>query len=124
MRSYFTKVGLSIVLALLFNSFSIADMISTEEIISPELNAKNKESVVAALQREEVKKLLLEHGADPALIEQRLDQLTDQELQTLANQFEQLPAAGTSNLDIILIGSGVVVLILELTGVIDLTTAF
>ena len=99
-------------------------MIPTEDIISPAQQGNNKQIIQSSLQREEVKDLLLEHGADPWQIEQRLDQLTDEELDTLARQFEQLPAAGASNLDIILIASGVVILLLEITGVIDLTTAF
>ena len=99
-------------------------MIPTEDIVSPGQAGNNKQIILSSLQREEVKAVLLEHGADPSQIEQRLDQLTEEELDTLARQFEQLPAAGTANLDVILIGSGVIVLLLEITGVIDLTTAF
>ncbi|MEM8844331.1 MAG: PA2779 family protein [Pseudomonadota bacterium] len=124
MRFHFTHAALGAIVALFLASTAASDMIPTEQIISPEQNIKYKQVVTTALQREEVKKLLLENGADPKLIEQRLDQLTDHELQLLANQFEQLPAAGGGDLSLILIGSGVVILILELTGVIDMTTAF
>lgn len=110
--------------ALLTGSQAFSDMIPTEEIISPTQHSSSKQAILVSLQRQDVKNLLLEHGADPALIEQRLNQLTDDELNTLAMQFEQLPAAGASNLDVILLGSGLVVLLLELTGVTDLTTAF
>ena len=117
-------LGMPVFLMLLLTTEAAGDMIPTDEIISPAKNIDNKQIILTSIQREEVSALLLEHGADPALIEQRLNQLTDEELNLLASQFEQLPAAGASNLDIILIGSGLIVLLLEITGVIDLTTAF
>ena len=124
MKPYLALLGTVFFLFLILGSEAAGEMIPTEDIISPAQPGNNKQISQSSLQREEVKDLLLEHGADPWLIEQRLDQLTDEELDTLARQFEQLPAAGASNLDIILIASGVVILLLEITGVIDLTTAF
>jgi hypothetical protein len=124
MKPYFALPGSVVFLILMLGSEVTGDMIPTEDIISPGQAGNNKQIILSSLQREEVKAVLLEHGADPSQIEQRLDQLTEEELDTLARQFEQLPAAGTANLDVILIGSGVIVLLLEITGVIDLTTAF
>jgi hypothetical protein len=124
MKPYFALAGSVVFLILMLGSEATGDMIPTEDIISPGQAGNNKQIILSSLQREEVKAVLLGHGADPSQIEQRLDQLTEEELDTLARQFEQLPAAGTANLDVILIGSGVIVLLLEITGVIDLTTAF
>jgi hypothetical protein len=124
MKPYFALAGSVVFLILMLGSEATGDMIPTEDIISTGQSGNNKQIILSSLQREEVKTVLLEHGADPSQIEQRLDQLTEEELDTLARQFEQLPAAGTANLDVILIGSGVIVLLLEITGVIDLTTAF
>ena len=124
MKPNFALLGIPVFLVLLLASEALGDMIDTDEIITPAKHGDKKQFILTSIQRKEVRDLLLEHGADPNLIEQRLNQLTDEELELLARQFEQLPAAGASNLDVILIGSGVVVLLLELTGVIDLTTAF
>ena len=124
MKPNFAILGIPVFLVLLLASESLGDMIPTDEIITPAKHSDKKQIILTSIQREEVRDMLLEHGADPELIEKRLNQLTDEELDLLARQFEQLPAAGASNLDVILIGSGVVVLLLELTGVIDLTTAF
>ena len=124
MNTYFAILGMPVFLALLHASEAVGDMIPTEEIISPAKHSESKQIILTSIQREEVRALLLEYGADPDIVEQRLNQLTDDELYQLASQFEQLPAAGASNLDVILIGSGLVVLLLEITGVIDLTTAF
>jgi hypothetical protein len=124
MKPYFALAGSVVFLILMLGSEATGDMIPTDDIVSPGQDGNNKQIILSSLQREEVKAVLLEHGADPSQIEQRLDQLTEEELDTLARQFEQLPAAGSANLDVILIGSGVIVLLLEITGVIDLTTAF
>ena len=124
MKSYFASLVTAVYLILMPGSEALGDMIPTDEMIASPPPVQDREIVLSALQREEVKRLLLEHGADPSQIEQRLDQLTDEEMEILARQFEQLPAAGASNLDVILIGSGVVILLLEVTGVTDLTTAF
>ena len=124
MKPNFAILGIPVFLVLLLASEALGDMIPTDEIITPAKHSDKKQIILTSIQREEVRDMLLEHGADPELIEKRLNQLTDEELDLLARQFEQLPAAGASNLDVILIGSGVVVLLLELTGVIDLTTAF
>lgn len=124
MKPYFALPGSVVFLILMLGSEATGDMILTEDIISPGQTGNNKQIILSSFQREEVKAVLLEHGADPSQIEQRLDQLTEEELDALARQFEQLPAAGTANLDVILIGSGVIVLLLEITGVTDLTTAF
>ena len=124
MKPNFAILGIPVFLVLLLASEALGDMIPTDEIITPAKHSDKKQIILTSIQREEVRDMLLEHGADPELIKQRINQLTDEELDLLARQFEQLPAAGASNLDVILIGSGVVVLLLELTGVIDLTTAF
>jgi hypothetical protein len=58
-------------------------------------------------------------GVDPAEIEGRLAALTDAELATLADTIGQAPAGGDSALAIIGIVF-VVLLILELTGTIDI----
>jgi hypothetical protein len=124
MKPNFAILVIPVFLVLLLASEAFGDMIPTDEIITSAKHSDKKQIVLTSIQRAEVRDLLLEHGADPDLVEQRLNQLTDEELDLLARQFEQLPAAGASNLDVILIGSGIIVLLLELTGVIDLTTAF
>ena len=74
------------------------------------------------LQRDDVRQALLAHGVAPKNVEQRIDQLTDDEIQQLAQQFDQLPAA--SGVGLVLFASGPIVLMLELLGYTDLTTTF
>jgi hypothetical protein len=86
------------------------------------LSAVDRESAIArvdaVLAREEVRSRLEHYGVDPAAAQERVAALTDQELQTLANDLENLPAGG----DLLGVVGIVflVLLILELVGVIDI----
>ena len=71
----------------------------------------------STLQRDDVQKNLVASGVDPAQAMARVHALNDQELQQMTNQFDEMPAGGILGL----IGAVfVVLLILELTGVIDI----
>jgi hypothetical protein len=86
------------------------------------LSAVDRESALArvdaVLAREEVRSRLEHYGVDPAAAQERVAALTDQELQALANDLENLPAGG----DLLGVVGIVflVLLILELVGVIDI----
>lgn len=75
-------------------------------------------SVRAGLARAEVRERLVTLGVEPAQVEGRLAALTDAELDTLAQRFDQAPAGG----DVLaLIGIiFLVLLLLEYTGTIDI----
>jgi hypothetical protein len=98
-----------------------AGMFETEAI-SKQHTESNKQSVNDALLRDDVKQALLAHGVNPQYAQLRIDQLTDQEIQQLANQFDQLPAA--SGVGLVLFATGPIVFMLELMGFTDLTTTF
>lgn len=72
-----------------------------------------------ALARADVREQMIGLGVDPAEVEGRLGALTAAELATLADSIEQAPAGGDGALAVIGIVF-VVLLILELTGVIDI----
>ena len=86
------------------------------------LSAVDREAAIAridaVLAREEVRGQLEHYGVDPAAAQERVAALTDEELQSLANDLDNLPAGGS-----LLAVVGVVflvLLILELVGVIDI----
>lgn len=94
-------------------------MVATQDY----LNASQRESSLAiidtTLMRADVQKQLTAMGVDPADAMRRIANLPDQDVAALAEQFESMPAGGDSFLAVI----GVVFLvlmILELTGVIDI----
>jgi len=86
------------------------------------LQAGNRQASLAAidttLMRADVQQQLTAMGVDPADAMQRIASLPDQDLARLAEQFESMPAGGDL-LGVIGIVF-VVLLILELTGVIDI----
>ena len=118
-RLIIARIIISGLLYQLIGSFAYAEMLGTDRIIQP---SSNKQSINAVLLREDVKAVLLEHGVQAADVKHRLDQLTDSELQTLADEFKNLPAAGNPTLLLFL--PGPIMLMLEMTGTTDMSTTF
>jgi Skp family chaperone for outer membrane proteins len=120
-----TRITCSIVLVLCvaISSASIqtaahGGVIGTQQYLS----AVDREAAIAridaVLAREEVRNRLEHYGVDPADAQARVAALTDEELETLANDLDNLPAGG----DLLAVVGIVflVLLILELVGVIDI----
>ena len=95
-----------------------AGVISTQQYLAAIDRESARARIDAVLAREEVRSKLEQYGVDPAETDARLAALTDQELDQLATDLENMPAGGS-----VLAVVGVVfivLLILELTGVIDI----
>jgi hypothetical protein len=74
--------------------------------------------VNATLEREQVRDQMVALGVDPAVVDARVERLTDSELRSLAERMDQMPAGGDA---LAIIGIVFLVLIiLELVGVIDI----
>ena len=99
-----------------------AGMFSTQQVDAITSVESERQHVHAVLLRDDVKQALLAHGVDPVHAQQRVDQLTDQEIQQLARHFDELPAA--SGVGLVLFATGPIVFMLELMGYTDLTTTF
>ncbi len=99
-----------------------AGMFGTEQVITPHGTDPYKQTIINALARDDVKQALIAHGVDPLHAQQRVDQLTHQEIHTLATKLDDLPAA--SGVGLILFATGPIILMLELMGYTDLTTTF
>jgi len=95
-----------------------AAVVGTAEAIAAGRNDGARAVVDATLARADVREKLAELGVDAAAIEGRIGALSEQELATLAGQIEEAPAGG----DVLAVIGVVfvVLLILELTGVIDI----
>ncbi|HEX7236689.1 MAG TPA: PA2779 family protein [Gammaproteobacteria bacterium] len=95
-----------------------AGVISTQQYLTSIDREATRARIDAVLAREEVRSKLEQYGVDPAVTDARLAALTDQELEQLATDLENVPAGGS-----VLAVVGVVflvLLILELVGVIDI----
>jgi len=116
------RLATFLVFASMTFSYAHAGMIATGSVNVKYQAEANKQLIRSALLRDDVKQVLLNHGVDPKHIQQRINQLTDQEIQQLATQFDQLPAA--SGVGLVLFATGPIVFMLELMGFTDLTTTF
>jgi hypothetical protein len=92
-------------------------VIGTQEYLTAIDREAAIERIDAVLARDEVRSALEHYGVDPADADERVAALTDQELQTLADDLENVPAGGEL---LAVVGIAfIVILILELVGVID-----
>lgn len=121
----FTKpVSHLVVLGLLAMSLYLptahAGMIGTEAVINAAQTQQYRERLHNALNRDDVKVQLLARGVDPAQVQARVDSLTDEEMQTLATNMDQLPAGGNG-----IVGALVLIfIILLITDLMGLTNIF
>lgn len=100
-------------------SISYGSMIGTQTLIEAEQSrdAMARDRVENFIARDDVREQMVALGADPGEVRERLAALTDEELRLLDKNIETLPAGGI----LVVIGViFVVLIILELTGVIDI----
>lgn len=98
-------------------SIANATLISTQQAVAVDARAQQEAQVREALAREDVSRMMVEMGVDPADVDSRVASLSDAELAELHGQVEQLPAGGVlAVLGLVL----VVLIVLELTGAIDI----
>ena len=71
-----------------------AALVGTEAVVSAAQAQQDRERVLNTLNRDDVKSQLVARGVDPAQVQARLESLTDEEVQTLAANMDQLPAGG------------------------------
>lgn len=117
-RNSLVAVLAATLLAASLQSAAYAGVISTQQYLTAVDREATLARIDAVLAREEVRSRLEQHGVDPVAAEERIAALTDQELQLLATELENLPAGGDL---LAVIGiTFIVLLILELTGVIDI----
>lgn len=95
-----------------------AAMIGTLQAVESSTRAQDLATVNAALAQDQVRQQFAALGVDPAQIDSRVAALTDSELRSLAGQMSGMPAGGDALAVIGIVF--IVLLILELTGVIDI----
>ncbi|WP_374473604.1 PA2779 family protein [Arenimonas sp.] len=98
-------------------SIANATLITTQQAVAVDARAQQEAQVREALAREDVSRMMVEMGVDPADVDSRIASLSDAELAELHGQVEQLPAGGVlAVLGVVLI----VLIVLEVTGAIDI----
>ena len=98
---------------------AVAGIVGTADAIASVQQQDDLAAVRTVLARDDVRGRMLELGVDPAQVDGRLAALTPAELSKLAGDIQQAPAGGDSALAILGIVF-LVLLVLELTGTIDI----
>lgn len=71
-----------------------AALVGTDQIAAAGELSHNRDRVRGFLQRDDVRNMLKQQGVDADVALTRVDAMTDTEVQTVANQLDQLPAGG------------------------------
>lgn len=115
-RSFIT--GMLATCLVIATSPARAEMIGTPQLLAPAAQAAQRERVSTFLARADVQQQLVAMGVDPTAAASRVAGMTDQELQSINDKIDSLPAgAGAVELLLIII---LILIILELAGVIDI----
>ncbi|MGD8483519.1 MAG: PA2779 family protein [Thioalkalispiraceae bacterium] len=96
-----------------------ASIIGTDDLVAEQQSVIERDTLLSALERDDVKQMLVQKGVDPENAKQRVASLTDEEVIALNEQLDDLPA-----------GSGVVgavvfvFLVLLVTDILGYTDVF
>lgn len=116
-----TTVSLLLSVALVFGGMvapASAAVIGTQEALSPDARQAQIADIQRDLSRGDVQQAMIAMGVDPQQAQLRVASLNDSELARLQSQLDSLPAGGGF---LALVGAVfVVLLILELTGIINI----
>jgi len=113
-------VVLSLLALNLYLPAAHAGMVGTEAVVNAAQTQQNRERLHNALNRDDVRAQLLARGVEPAQVQARIDSLTDEEMQTLVTNMDQLPAGGDG-----LVGALVFIfIVLLITDLLGLTNIF
>lgn len=96
LKNVLKPVSLFLVFSFLLLDLSVqtanAKMVDTNAVIAVQQETVNRERVAAFLGREDVQKVMIQQGVDPAEAQQRVASLSPSELTKMANSMDQLPA--------------------------------
>ena len=105
------------------NQTALAKIISTETVIDAGRAHEARMYVNSVLAREDVMASLISQGIDMTEAKARLDNLTDSEIVSLADQIEKAPAGGGA-IGIIVGAAVVIVIVLVITDILGFTDVF
>ena len=103
---------------------AMAAMVGTEAAIDIKRAQDARNYLQSLLTREDVRSMLIKQGIDPQEAKDRIDSLSDKEANRVAEQLQDLPAAGDGFFTTLLIVLFVVFLILLITDIAGYTDIF
>lgn len=127
-RCWFRTIAFTLAAALFITSLPLgaarAGLVPTEQLVEAKSAASDRERLAAILMRDDVRAQMEALGVDRDEAMARLASLSDQEVQQIAGQVDELPA-GQNFLVGVLIVAGIVLVglvVLDLLGVTDVFT--
>jgi hypothetical protein len=124
-RCWFRTIAFTLATALFFTSLPLgaarAGLVPTEQLVEAKSAASDRERLAAILMRDDVRAQMEALGVDRDEALARLASLSDQEVQQIAGQVDELPA-GQNFLVGVLVVAGLVLVglvVLDLLGVTD-----
>lgn len=100
-----------------------AALVTTAQAVQSTENEQTRERLHALLDRSDVRAQLESWGVDPAEAQARVDTLTAEELEQLANRMDQLPAGG-GGLAVVAVVLLIAFLVILLTDIMGYTNIF
>lgn len=113
---------LLIITMLYFFAWSSANaaIVTSAQLVTQQQDQLARDRLVQLLDRQEVKSALIERGVDPAMAVARVASMTPEEVRSMNQQIDELPAGGSS-----LLGAAVLVfLVLLFTDIMGFTDVF
>ena len=101
-----------------FSTYSLpawSGIVTTDQLLQQQLEVLNKSSLVAMLDRDDVRQQLVERGVDPEYARARIAALSDAQIEELRDSIDTLPAG--SGVVGILVAVLLVLIILDIVGV-------
>jgi hypothetical protein len=121
------RKSIAILVIVALSTFSItapahAAMVNTAEILKQNQHNLACERINMFLDRSEVQKHLVAWGVNPEEAKARVDSLTDQEIEKIADRIDQLPAGGVLGA---IVGAALIIfIVLLLTDILGFTDVF
>ena len=120
-------VSIFLVLALCLLNFNVprvqAQMVGTDAVIAGQQAANQRAQVADFLAREDVTRIMTQYGVDPTEAQQRVASLSEEELSSIANSIDQLPAGGSA-VGAIVGAALIIFLVLLITDIVGLTHVY
>ena len=101
-----------------FSTYSLpawSGIVTTDQLLQQQLEVLNKSSLVAMLDRDDVRQQLVERGVDPEYAKARIAALSDAQIEELKDSIDTQPAG--SGVVGILVAVLLVLIILDIVGV-------
>lgn len=97
-----------------------AGLVTTHDVLAHEQGNLDRSSILAVLERSDVRERLVAHGVAVADVEARVAALTDAEARAMAERLDALPAGAASGWAIL----GGILLVLVITDLLGVTNVF